>query len=616
MLPIYQPGQAAEYAQQRSWAYKPSGDELILAECPFCAKKQKFSWNNLTGAYQCFSADCGRRGNYYTLRRDMGDPVATGITRATTVPEIKSKTRVALVKFEPYEQALAANAAAMSYLTKDRGLTAETIKKWHLGLRDITDAEKQSFDIDTTEACHWLMIPYITKQGDIANIKYRALPPAPKRFKRWQGGESILFGEHLLPEKKAKCEELFLVEGELDAITLDQYGFSPALSTTTGAASFSPRWYDLIVSSGAKRVYLIYDSDVDGRAGAEKLVKKFTDDQREVYDIVLEDVKDSNEFFLSNTAEDFRALLNAARPAEMEYVLSPGAVLDRLEEQIFMSGSAFNGVASQFSSLNSLIDGGYGNGFLTTIIGGAGTGKTSFAIQELLNMGSQGMRTYLCCLELPEEMVMRKVINHLYHVPMNAITQEQIGKYRLDIERRGMFIGRGPSGLNFQKKLDQLLTTFRTAIRRFDLRCLAFDNMHYFVRSRDNEQSELGMLTEGLKNLAMEMGIPILALGQPRKFDRSERIIDNSDVKGSGSIEADSDNMILMWRPTLKTSIDDFGKSLHKQNMSPLTLFRVAKARYSPGGEVLLYFHGEISSFRQMSEEETKRMMGDVRDES
>lgn len=615
MLPIYQQGQAAEYAKQKSWPFRQTGDELILAECPFCAKKGKFSWNNLTGAFQCFSADCGKRGNYYTLRRDMGDPVQTGPMRAAT-PEIKPKARVSLAKFASYETALLDNAAAMAYLTKERGLTEETIKKWHLGLKPISDAEKETFDIGTKEACYWLMIPYITRQGDIANVKYRALPPAPKRFKRWQGGESILFGEHLLPDKKAKCDDLFLVEGELDAITLDQYGFSPALSTTTGAASFSPRWYDLIVSSGAKRIYLIYDSDVDGRAGAEKLIKKFTDDSREVYDIVLEGAKDSNEFFLSNTGEDFRDLLKAARPAEMEYVLSPGAVLDRLEEQIFMSGAAFNGVPSQFKALNDLIDGGYGNGFLTTIIGGAGTGKTSFAIQELLNMGSQGMRTYLCCLELPEEMVMRKVINHLYHIPMNAITQEHIAKYRDDIERRGMFIGRGPSGLNFQKKLDNLLATFRAAIRRFDLRCLAFDNMHYFVRSRDNEQAELGMLTEGLKALAMEMGIPILALGQPRKFDRSERIIDNSDVKGSGSIEADSDNMILMWRPTLKSSIDDFGKSLHKQNMSPLTLFRVAKARYSPGGESLLYFHGEISSFRQLSEEETKRLMGDVRDES
>lgn len=79
MLPIYQQGQAAEYAKQKSWPFRQTGDELILAECPFCAKKGKFSWNNLTGAFQCFSADCGKRGNYYTLRRHVpADPVQGG----------------------------------------------------------------------------------------------------------------------------------------------------------------------------------------------------------------------------------------------------------------------------------------------------------------------------------------------------------------------------------------------------------------------------------------------------------------------------------------------------------------------------------------------------------
>jgi 5S rRNA maturation endonuclease (ribonuclease M5)/archaellum biogenesis ATPase FlaH len=599
VLPIYQPGAAAQYCAERGWAYKPAGDELLLDQCPFCAKKLKFSWNNLNGAFQCFSAGCEQKGNYFTLRRDMGDPVIMARTPEPAAPKRKHAT---FAHFAKFEAALLAHPEAMKYLQTERGLTVETIQKWHLGLKHEEKAEHGLDDVDGP--IDWIMIPYITKQGDIANVKYRSLPPAPKKFKRWQGGESILFGEHLLPDKKQKCRDLFLVEGELDAITLDQYGFTPAVSTTTGAASFSARWYDLIVSSGASRLYVIYDSDIKGRQAAEKLVKKFNDDQRTVYDIVLEDAKDSNEFFLTRGKDDFKAVLDAARPAEMEYVLSPGAVLDRLEEQIFMSGNAFNGIPSIFPSLNPLIDGGYGNGFLTTIVGGPGTGKTSMILQELLAMGNLGMKTYLCELELPEEMVMRKVINHLYHVPLNGITQEHIQKYRSDIERRGLYIGRG------SKDTRVLLDTMARAIRRFDLKCVAFDNIHYHIRDKQNEAAEIGILTKGLKDLGMESNIPIVALGQPKKFNRSERIIDNDDVKGSGSIEQDSDNMILMWRPTLKTKIEDFGKGLgQKMNMSPLTLIRVAKARYSPGGETLLYFHGEIGTFRQLSEEETKRLM-------
>jgi replicative DNA helicase len=615
MLPVYEPGDASKYCEKRGWVFHAVGDELMLETCPFCFKRKKFYWNNFSGAFDCKSADCGKRGNYYTLRRDMDDPVVP--LRATSpLPPEPKKERATFAQFARFEQALADHPQAMAYLQNERGLTPETIKAWHLGLkREAPEKHKLDYPHDV----FWLMIPYLTRQGDIANIKYRTFPfpvqaggpPVPKAFKRWYGGESILFGEHLLPEKRGKCLELFLVEGELDAITLSQHGFTPALSTTTGAASFSARWYDLIVSSGASRIYLIYDSDVDGRAGAEKLVKKFNDEERKVYDISLEDAKDSNEYFKTHTAQDFREVLEASRPAEMEYVISPGAVLDRLEEQIFLSGNAFNGLKSQFDNINELIDGGYGNGFLTSIVGGPGTGKTSFILQELLQMGTLGMKTYLCCLELPEEMLMRKVINHLYHVPLNAIKQEHIHKYRADIERRNVYIGRGP------KDLKVLIETFKRAIRRFDLKCVAFDNIHYFVRDTDNEQARIGALTKALKDLGMEMNIPIIALGQPRKFNRSEKIIDNDDVKGSGSIEQDSDNLMLMWRPTMKSKIEDFGKSTgFKNNMSPLTLMRVSKSRYSPGGETLLYFHGEISTFRQLSAEETARLQKEATGDS
>jgi 5S rRNA maturation endonuclease (ribonuclease M5) len=602
MLPIYQPGDAAQYCSERGWQHKVSGDELILEHCPYCQRKSKFYLNNLSGAFQCFSAECGRKGNFYILRRDLGDPVQP--LKAQPLAVAAPKKRWPLSAFQPYEQALLNNVQAMAYLQQERGLTLEAIQKWHLGLKEISAEDKEKHEIDLAEPCYWLMIPYLTRQQEVADVTYRTLPPAPKRFTRKRGADSILFGDHLLPEKKVKAKELYLVEGELDAITLDQYGFGPVLSTTTGAASFSPRWYDLIAGSGAKDIYVVYDSDIDGQAGAEKLVKKFTDDERTVYSVVLPDAKDSNEYFLTHSAEDFRTLLKETRPAEMEYVLSPGAVLDRLEEQIFLSGNAFNGIPSQFQSLNQLMDGGYGNGFLITAVAPPGAGKTTFAIQELLKMGEQNMRTYLCCLELPEEMLMRKVINHLYHIPMNGITQDHIHQYRADIERRGMYVGRGP------KRLDVLIDTFRKAIRRFDLKCVAFDNIHYFVRSSQNEQAEIGLLTKALKDLAMEMNIPIIALGQPIKFNKSERIIDLSDIKNSGSIEQDSDNIILMWRPTLKTKIEDFGKTVgFKENMSPLTLFRVAKSRYSPGGETLLYLHGALSTFRELSDDETKRLM-------
>lgn len=606
MLPTYEPGQARAYCQEKGWQYKTQGDELILKECPFCLKKDKLSLNDQTGAYQCFSAVCGKQGNYFMLRRDMGDQVPSLTSTRIEAPPTATIKRKTLAQYEPFHQALLDNQPAMAYLTGERGLTIETIKKWKLGLKEVSDWDKDKYDIPNPETVYWLMIPYLTKQGVIADVKYRALPPAPKRFKRMGGGESILFGEHLLPPAKASCDVLYLVEGEIDAITLDQHGFQVALSTTTGAKSFSPRWYDLIVASGAKRIVLIYDSDADGRAGADKLAQKFNDGELEVVDLILPDAKDSNEYFKLHTVQDFKDLLEQTAPVEMEHVLSSGAVLDMLADQIFNAAGRFDGIPSQFMALNGLMDGGYGNGSLTSILAASGVGKTSFMIQELLEMGNKGLRPYLCCIEMPPIMIMRKVINYLFHIPIREITLEHINEFRADIERRGVRWGRGVRDI---KELDKI---FRKAARRFDLNCIVFDNVHYIARGYSDENSAIALITQTFKNLAMDLNIPVIQLCQPRKFDKEGQIISAADARGSQAIEADSDNMLMMWRPTLKTEVKDFGKQLNTANMGPLTLFKSGKARFSAGGETLLYFHGEYGKFRALSQDETSRLMQDV----
>ncbi len=526
MLPSYLPGEASAYARSQGWKFKTSGVELIL-KCVFCGKNDKLYWNDENGAYDCKSAVCGKSGNYFTLRRDLGDPVANKPITALELAAPKPKKRKTFAEYAPFEANMASSPEGRAYL-KSRGISDESILKWHIGFK--TDAvgkhKVEGWDKDVS----WIMIPYITLQGDIADVKYRTLPPAPKDFKRLGGGDSILFGEHLLPEtkgkKKTKVDTLYLCEGELDAITLDQHGFSPALSTTCGAKAFSPRWYDLIVSSGAKKIVVIYDSDVDGQETAKKLAKKFNDEDRTVTNVILEDAKDANEYFLTHTAEDFKALIANARPEELEYCLSASAVLDRISEQLFMSGGQLNGIPSAFPNLNELIDGGYWNGSLTTVVGTSGTGKTSLVLQDGINMGTNGLPFYMCCLEMPEVMMMRKVINHLYHVPIKDIKQHHIDQYRADIERRNLYFGSGV------RNLDKLQEVFVKAHKRYDLKCICFDNINFLCRDGNNTANDLGQVTKRLKELAVELNIPIIAIAQPGKFDRAQRIITENDVKG------------------------------------------------------------------------------------
>src|SRR5574339_546978 len=127
MLPQYQAGQAKEYADSKGWQYKEYGEHIVLRECPFCGKRDKLYWNNTNGAFDCKSAACGTKGNYYTLRKSLGDPV--NLAPSAPVP-VQVKKRYHLADFAKFEAALAENATAMAYLAS-RGITEESVKSFH-----------------------------------------------------------------------------------------------------------------------------------------------------------------------------------------------------------------------------------------------------------------------------------------------------------------------------------------------------------------------------------------------------------------------------------------------------------------------------------------------------
>jgi replicative DNA helicase len=589
-LPIYQTGHAETYAQSKNWKFRNSGDQLVLESCPFCNKSgYRFYINNVTGLWDCKYGSCARKGNFYQLQKELGDNEPIRPLASQPAPPRAKRHDISAISH--YIEALDKDKDAQAYLS-GRGIKLETAKEWHLGVK--TD----------DEGTKWLLIPYV-RSGEILDVKYRTLPPATKRFQRKGGGESILYGQHLLDEHKHNKEKtLYLVEGEIDAITMWQRGYTPVLSTTTGAGSFKPEWYNAIEAYNPQTVIICYDSDAAGQAGAERHVKKFEGENRVVLNIVLPEAKDANEFFQTKTNEDFDRLVQSAKVQELPTALSMGSVLDLLEAQIWLSTDAFDGVPSQFSDVNAMVGGGYWNGQLVVISGTSGTGKTSYVLQDLIWMAKNGSPTFLQCLEMPNVMMMRKIIGKEYGVPMLKIQHEHIQKYRQELMKIPFYMG------DKGGDIDEVEKTIRLAVKRYDLKCYALDNLNYLVRSIDHEVQEIARVTKRLKELAIELNIPIILIAQPRKFDDEARMMTKSDLKGASAIDQDADSIILLYRRRIKTEVKQFGANGggFVGNQSPYALVRVEKARYAAGGETYLYFEGSRSTYRELTPGETDSM--------
>ncbi len=108
-------------------------------------------------------------------------------------------------------------------------------------------------------------------------------------------------------------------------------------------------------------------------------------------------------------------------------------------------------------------------------------------------------------------------------------------------------------------------------------------------RGRGNRSSEVGEVSRGLKALAGELGIPIIAISSMnREIDKSEgRRPQLSDLRESGDIESDADVVAMLYCEKLDAE---------ERGILPMKLC-IRKNRNGDTGEIDLLFNKRISRF-------------------
>lgn len=118
-------------------------------------------------------------------------------------------------------------------------------------------------------------------------------------------------------------------------------------------------------------------------------------------------------------------------------------------------------------------------------------------------------------------------------------------------------------------------------------------------RYAGNRVQEVTEISRGLKTMARELEIPVIALAQLSRgvTGRDDPRPVLSDLRESGSIEQDADLVMFLHRPDYyKQNNDDFVPT----NISELI---IAKHRHGPVGKIELYFHPELLRFMSLDKE-------------
>jgi replicative DNA helicase len=198
---------------------------------------------------------------------------------------------------------------------------------------------------------------------------------------------------------------------------------------------------------------------------------------------------------------------------------------------------------------------------------------------------------------------------------LNSHEWEVIAMRSAEISKMPFFIDDTPA-----LSISAIRTRARRMIRKNNLALLVVDYLQLIrgvsTRSSDSRVQEVSEITQGLKAIAKEFNIPVLALSQLSRAveQREDKRPQLSDLRESGSIEQDADVVAFIYRDSYyvergrpqESEVEKFNAWKQRmQQVSHKAEVIIAKQRNGPVGSVELFFDAEFTRFGNLDPHHT-----------
>lgn len=565
------------YLARKGWKHRVRGANVEIQICPYCGNaKFKFNIEKERGVFSCYV--CKAKGNIFSLKRDQGDLDSVKSAAHGDSKQGKPSSPVPMARVLKMHERLLADTAlakkARRYLSEKRGLMLPTIQHFKLGLHK-------------KRGVAWISIPHII-DDECWNVKFRSLPPAEKGFERIKGKRSVLFNCDAL----ADHSEIVIVESEIDAMTCWQAGVTNVVGLTCGADTFAPDWYDLL--AGKMRFTICLDADAAGQQGARNIARRLGFDK--CYNVMLQGYHDPNDVLVDAGPDAIKQQLIRTERFEVEGVITAS---DAMALCRATADDPESGIVTPWDSVNKFIPNGFLAGDLVTLSARVKIGKTTWALNETFYAAERlQVPALFWCLEMRPERLARKLTQMVRQSEDDRLFPLDFLLAQHRIRNAPFYFGE-PNWSNLS--VDTVVETIRDAVKRYGIKLLVFDNLHFLVRSSNNQAQEVGKVSRAFKMLAEEMELVVVLISQPRKTAGARnKIIGHEDIKDSSSVPADSDYVILLHRDRLDVGGDSASET--DEVLSPETLVIFDAARFGSGGVTKLDYDGALSTFRSPGE--------------
>jgi len=516
------------------------GDHKVI--CPQCSKSRK-NRND-----QCLSVKIDNKGAAWNCHHCgwVGGFMDDNHSYQKYTP--KPKTIVKPVEQRgPQDQMLSWFAARGIEASTVAGAAITRVEEWMPQTQEVTPV---------------IAFPYF-RNGEVVNYKFRS---RDKQFKQVKGAEKIFYGL----DKTAGFDEIYIVEGEIDALSIRQCDLPNVWSVPDGApkhvkdqpvdpendTKFSYLWNCEKEISAVQKFIIATDADGPGDALAEELARRLGRDK--CWRVHWPDgYKDANEVLVDAGRDALIDCLEAAKPWPISGLHEADDYRDEVLN-LYKHGRS-RALSTGWDNLDEYMT--IAQGQLSIVTGIPNSGKSEWVDALMVNLANDNNWSFaVASFENPpaehiSKLVEKKVGMPYWDGPNPRMTEDQLQKGIDWVNEHFYFIR--VDGDGDIPDLDWVLEKFGAAVMRFGVKGIVLDPWNELEHKRPSNMSEteyIGQSLTKIKKFAAIRGVHVWVVAHPSKI-RGEAggptpMPALYDIAGSANWANKADLGIVVHRPS------------------------------------------------------------------
>ena len=228
-------------------------------------------------------------------------------------------------------------------------------------------------------------------------------------------------------------------------------------------------------------------------------------------------------------------------------------------------------------------------------------GKTTFGLNIALNAAMNGVGVFFASMEMSKEQLVKKILSQLSGVKHQNLVRGRIYGDTWQLVDGGMAKLKSSIGKNLViddssgLSISRLNGKAKAVAMQRNIGLIVVDYLQLMSGKAESREREIAQISAGLKQLAKDLNVPVLALSQLNRSleNRQEKRPQMSDLRDSGAIEQDADVIMFLYR-------DEYYNQDPRNPHKGIAECNIAKHRNGSTGVVKMAFDPAVSKFQNL----------------